>query len=444
MYLKRFLYLSYRRFYITSRWRKTRFSKAGGLVFILMGVSAVTSLDVSRNSGYSIFSILFTVYFFSIIFSKFLKIDLKIERELPEYGTVDEELNYYVKIKNNQDKKKESLFYMEIFSDPRPSFEDFITRVSPDEKKHNIWDQKTLYYRWDWLVKEGVSAKSEIKEFEIDKLKLKSLSISFTPLKRGILKLKGTIILQPDIFNIYRALKFYKEDNSIIILPKRYPINPIILKGDGKDRANDESFSKTLGYGGDFFSLREYRKGDPLKSIHWKSWAKLGKPIVKEYQKRTFIRNALILDTFGEEGDIFEEAVSITASFVSSIKNNESMLDIIFIQDKLFKMSKTKNESDDKILKILATIKTDLDENFYKLELAIKDISSKTSSIILILLKLDSKRANLIDFLTLVGIKTKILLLTDREEKNIEKKYLENYPISIIHTDTILDDLNSI
>ncbi len=48
----------------------------------------------------------------------------------------------------------------------------------------------------------------------------------------------------------------------------------------------------------EFVGTREYREGDPLRKIHWRSWARRGEPVVKEYQEEYFSRIALVLDTF--------------------------------------------------------------------------------------------------------------------------------------------------
>ena len=56
--------------------------------------------------------------------------------------------------------------------------------------------------------------------------------------------------------------------------------------------------ASSVGESEEFVSLRDYRRGDPMRHIHWKSWAKTGKPIVKEFQDEFFVRHALILDTF--------------------------------------------------------------------------------------------------------------------------------------------------
>ena len=80
-------------------------------------------------------------------------------------------------------------------------------------------------------------------------------------------------------------------------------------------------------------ALRDYRPGDPPRHIHWRSWAKMGRPIVKEFEDEFFVRHALILDTFCEapEADRFEESVSVAASFACSLQTQDSLLDLLFV-----------------------------------------------------------------------------------------------------------------
>ena len=67
--------------------------------------------------------------------------------------------------------------------------------------------------------------------------------------------------------------------------------------------------------------LRDYQPGDPLRLIHWPTWARTGKPVVKELEDTFFPRHGLILDTFPAIGDdaLFEDAVSVAASFVVAV-----------------------------------------------------------------------------------------------------------------------------
>src|SRR5690606_15454390 len=73
--------------------------------------------------------------------------------------------------------------------------------------------------------------------------------------------------------------------------------------------------------------------GDPPRKIHWRSWAKTGRPIVIEHEEDWFPHYGLVLDTCfeGADSQIFEEAVSVAASFVSTIESRTCLLDLIFI-----------------------------------------------------------------------------------------------------------------
>jgi hypothetical protein len=89
----------------------------------------------------------------------------------------------------------------------------------------------------------------------------------------------------------------------VIALPKRYRIPPLALPGARKFQQGGVSLSASIGDSEEFLSLRDYRPGDPLQRLHWKSFARTGKPIVKEYQDEFFERHALVLDTGTHRGE---------------------------------------------------------------------------------------------------------------------------------------------
>ena len=62
-------------------------------------------------------------------------------------------------------------------------------------------------------------------------------------------------------------------------------------------------------------TLREYQRGDSLKSIHWKVTAKKGKLMVRELYEQMPRRITILLDnTSHRRADDFEKAVTLTAS----------------------------------------------------------------------------------------------------------------------------------
>src|SRR5436305_80672 len=78
-------------------------------------------------------------------------------------------------------------------------------------------------------------------------------------------------------------------------------------------------------------------RAGPLQRMHWKSYARTGTPIVKEFQDEFFERHALVLDTSTERGEdaVFEDAVAVAASFVYAIDTRECLLDLLFVGGEL-------------------------------------------------------------------------------------------------------------
>ena len=163
-----------------------------------------------------------------------------------------------------------------------------------------------------------------------------SIEIEFTPQRRGKLNFEGITLACPDRLGLYRSLNFVPDYQTCLILPRRYPIAPLKLGGNRKYQAGGISLANSVGDSSEFLSLREYRNGDPLNTVHWKSFARHGELVVKEYQDEYFARRALVLDTFASDldNDYFEAAVSVAASVCMSERETDSLLDLMFVGEK--------------------------------------------------------------------------------------------------------------
>jgi uncharacterized protein (DUF58 family) len=75
------------------------------------------------------------------------------------------------------------------------------------------------------------------------------------------------------------------------------------------------------GGGVDFYGIREYRSGDSLRHVHWRSVARTGKLLVREYEDEPASRLGVFLDAAERVGDepetAFEDAVACAASLAS-------------------------------------------------------------------------------------------------------------------------------
>ena len=118
--------------------------------------------------------------------------------------------------------------------------------------------------------------------------------MELTPLRRGVVRFVAATVARPDPLGIYRALRKQPLPQSLVVLPRRYPLPPIALPGGMKYQQGGVAMASNIGQSEEFVSLREYRRGDPPRHIHWRSWAKAGKPIVKEFEDEFFVRHALV------------------------------------------------------------------------------------------------------------------------------------------------------
>jgi uncharacterized protein (DUF58 family) len=91
-----------------------------------------------------------------------------------------------------------------------------------------------------------------------------------------------------------------------------------------------------VGANEDCIALRDYRHGDPLRLVHWRSSARTGRLVVKECQDEQFLRQALVLDTGHARTppQALEAAISIAASFACTIPDQEVLLDLLCIAER--------------------------------------------------------------------------------------------------------------
>jgi uncharacterized protein (DUF58 family) len=202
----------------------------------------------------------------------------------------------------------------------------------------------------------------------------------------------------------------------MLVLPKRYPLPPVALPGTTKFQEGGVAFASNVGLSEEFVSLRDYRRGDPLRHIHWRSWAKAGKPIVREFEDEFFTRHALILDTFTDEpnSEVFEEAVSIAASFTCTVLTQESLLDLLFVGPQAYCFTAGRGVAHtDQMLEILASVRVCTDRPFSTVETLVLDHAAAVSGCICVLLAWDDARQNMVRKLKLLGVPVMVLVVTE-------------------------------
>ena len=417
--------LSYRLFYLSysfARWFKRRFTPLGVGLLVCLIISLLIGIDTKQTMAYQILAFLIAVWAIAIAWSWRFSDRFTVSRILPRFGTVGVPLRYPITIENRTSKTQIGLYIQENFVDPRPSKAEFSQYLRFYPKKDGFVSLSVIYYRWLKLIKrkQGATAKA-IAVSPITPRSSSKVTIKITPSRRGIIRLAGVIIARPDPFGLFNACKKLSLPQSVSILPKRYPIPPFELSGMRKAQSGNVSLASSVGDSEEFMSLRDYRPGDPLRKIHWKSWAKTDKPVVKEEQAEFFVRHALILDTFQSEAysDTLEEAISVAASFACNWQTQESLLDLMFVADSAYCFTSGRGlGNSEQMLEILASVQACQNKPFKSLTSTVIERTSALSGCICVLIAWDEERQKLIRYLAGLKIPTLTLIISETEPKD--------------------------
>ena len=248
----------------------------------------------------------------------------------------------------------------------------------------------------------------------------RELRLAFTPRRRGRIAMAGLTVGRPDPLGLVRGLAQLPLEARLIALPRRYRLPELVLPGRRKFQPGGVSLAASVGDSEEFLALRDYRPGDPLQRVHWKSYARTGKPVVKDYQDEFFERHALVLDTASPRGEdaAFEDAVALAASFVYTIDTHECLLDLLFVADGVRAYTAGRGQmQSEHMLEVLAAVAPSDAPGFDKLSQAIAARRESLSSVILILLAWDEQRRKLAASLQGTGANVRALLVCAKEAR---------------------------
>ncbi|MES2660767.1 MAG: DUF58 domain-containing protein [Verrucomicrobiota bacterium] len=378
-----------------------------GLVFIL-----ATCLGVGHSKApvYQLFSLTLGMIVIGIPWAMSRRASVEAKRELPRFGTAGEPLRYQVKVSNVGRRKLIRAWISDTPPDPRPSVEDFTLLREPGEEERNAFDRHLAYFRWQWLMMGNrlFSGGYATEDLDLKRGQDARVAVELTPLRRGVIRFDDMRLLLPDPFGLFqRCRKVKAPASTLTVLPRRFPLPPIELPGGAAFKISGEANTNSIGNSGEFVGLRDYRPGDPLRQIHWKSWARTGRPIVKELEDTFYPRYGLIVDTLScDRTDIqFEEVISVAASFAASLDTSESLLDLMFIKNEAHMVTAGRGiERAEKLLEVLAGVSPERTENFDALAQLVVRHRDDLTSCLVILNGWDEARADFLKKLTRGGV----------------------------------------
>jgi uncharacterized protein (DUF58 family) len=413
----RHLYWNYRVISAARHWITRRFTPLAGLLFSALVATGFLGADTSLSVAYQAFAFVLGLFLMALASSWFYRGRFRIYRYLPRLASVGVPLAYDVVLENQTRRRQHGLWVMEDLEDSRPTLKEFAEIPEPDEQRRNWLDRRYGYYRWAWLSaqKQRGTVAARLAS-PIPPHGRAEIRMELVPLKRGVLRFEGATVACPDPFGIFRAWMKVSLAQSILILPKRYVLPPIDLSGTRKYQPRGVALASSVGESEEFMSLREYRPGDPLRHIHWRSWAKVGKPIVKEFEDEYFVRHALILDTFTDRAfsALFEEAVSVAASLACTLPTQDSLLDLLFVGPKAYCFTAGRGLAHtEQLMEILAAVDVCRDQTFQSLSRLVLNHIGAVSGCLCVLLAWDQERQDFVAALKALEVPLRVLVVTE-------------------------------
>ena len=404
--------------YNAHRWLTRRFTPSGLGVLVCFVFSGIVGADTNQSLSYQVFCLLGALLGMAIALSHFQRYRVRARRILPRFGTVGMPLRYRIVFDNQTPRRYRELKFYESLVEPFPALREFsvLNWRTTWQIQRQQWSQ--IMTRRRRAIAPSLDLPTLLPQSETEVMG------EIIPLQRGLLQFRSIGVTRADPLGLFNAcLSLLSVPQAILILPKRYHLPPIELPGARRHQSGAFALASSVGDAEEFRALREYRPGDPIRKIHWKSWAKVGRPMIKEEQEEFFVRHALILDTFQSTGEreLLEEAVAIASSLACEIQTQESLLDMMFVglESYCFTAGRGLGQTE-RMLELLASVVPCQDKSFECFMPVIQSRCSLLSGCICILLDWDEERQTLVRYLQSLGIPTLVLVIQGESGLSME------------------------
>ena len=266
-----------------------------------------------------------------------------------------------------------------------------------------------------------------------------AIPLELIPTHRGLYELPELRPHSTFPFNLMRSGSTRHPLGSVTVVPSFHPLQRLDVPVGTRYQPGGVALSSNVGESPEYIGNREYVPGEPTRRLDFRSWARLGKPVVREYQEEYYCRIALVLDTYihpmsrtkrfrlqhapsskaDAEGryqqiQALEAAIQLSAAVADSLAATEHLIDIFAAGSQLYVFRAGRNLAQfDDVLDILAAVDACPTNPFTTLSPAIADELASITTAILILLDWDESRDTLARTILDSGCQLKLIIVRD-------------------------------
>jgi uncharacterized protein (DUF58 family) len=109
-------------------------------------------------------------------------------------------------------------------------------------------------------------------------------SYTIAPPRRGVFKLGPFYLYGGDPFGFYKCWRKVDTGSELTVLPAALPFSTQRSLSASRLRQDEIETIPQSGESTEFFGVREYVAGEPLRRVHWRTSARLGRLISRQYE----------------------------------------------------------------------------------------------------------------------------------------------------------------
>jgi len=262
------------------------------------------------------------------------------------------------------------------------------------------------------------------RTFEVEETRPARLQIDLHPRRRGRYVLPSVGVARTDLFGLVRTKAVWLPEQVVLAYPRYHTLDALPLPMGRRYQPGGIPLASVVGDSLEFVGNREYREGDPLRKIDWRSSARLGRPVVREYQEEYFSRIALVLDTFlgkrprPRERARLEAAISTLASVAEHFSRSEEVVDILAAGPDLYEVSTGRSLGYlDNVLEVLACLEPSPAPPFESIGPALFERLERLTTVVAVMLEWDEAREAFLRRVRGMGVAVHVLLVHEGDTR---------------------------
>ena len=438
----------YRLFPLAARlsgWLDQRFATSGRLMLGMLVTGAILGIDIGQTLAYQLAVLAFALLATSFVLTLRWRPRLEVRRVLPQMVTAALASHYWLEITNRGASVERDLLIQDYLVQPPLSLQRFKTlRDSEAQTASNWFDRAIGFPRWVALRRRERGA--EIVATPVPPIAPGAtlrVRIELTALRRGWLRFAHLRLLRPDPLGLCRARTEIALSDKLLALPRRHPLPRIRLLSERRYQPGGLSLAHAVGDSQEFAALRDYQPGDPRRHIHWRSYAKTGNLIVKQYQDEYFDRHALVVDThLSNAPPRFEALIEVAASVVGGTRPQDSILDLVIAGTDVLELNAGRGLGDSlRALTYLAEASAMPRDDFTALAAVLRARIGRLASVILVFGHYDEQRRALVDELRAHALPTLCLLVVSAHQDDRRDTTARDQHLKVLRMEHLAADL---